>query len=99
MTTRSTVEVISEVLSERIRQDHKWGEQNHSPVEWLAILGEEYGEACRGALEAHFPGYEITGDFSNYRAELIQTAAVAIAAVECLDRARGPAPEIEADQP
>lgn len=80
--------VADEVLLERQRQDEKWGEQNHHPMEWLTILGEEVGEANKAALEAHFKGYGAQGDWSNYRAELIQVAAVAVAMVECLDRGK-----------
>ena len=78
--------IVDEVRAERLRQDEKGGVQDHHPVEWMAILGEEYGEACKGALEAHFTGYVQTGDYSQYRKELVQVAAVAIAALENLDR-------------
>jgi NTP pyrophosphatase (non-canonical NTP hydrolase) len=78
--------ILQDIVNERKRQDAKWGEQNHDPFAWLTILGEEYGEACKAALEAHFDGYEITGDYSDYRKELIETAAVVVAAIECLDR-------------
>ncbi len=81
-------EIFQEIISERERQDNKWGEQNHNPFTWLTILGEEYGEACKAVLEAHFDGYGITGDYSDYRKELIETATVAVAAIECLDRLR-----------
>ena len=36
-------EVLLEVIKERKRQDKKWGIQNHSPLEWLPILAEEFG--------------------------------------------------------
>ena len=78
--------VIDDILNERKNQDRQWGEQNHAPFTWLAILGEEVGEANKAALEAHFPMYERYRDYRDYRAELIQVAAVAISAVECLDR-------------
>ena len=77
--------IALEVLNERARQDTKWGEQNHNPSWWMLILGEEVGEACRAALEA--ASYD--GDLEPYRAELIQVAAVAIAAIECYDRNKG----------
>jgi len=48
------------------------------------ILGEEVGEANKAALETHFK-YEGNNP-DDYRKELIQIAAVAIAAVECYDR-------------
>lgn len=69
--------VIQEVLKERTAQDLKWGEQNHNPDRWLSILMEEVGEAAKANLEK---------DWSNYREEMIQVAAVATAMVECYDR-------------
>lgn len=80
--------VYEEVSLERNNQEKKWGEQNHHPMEWLAILGEEVGEVNKAALEAYFAGYESTGNFSNYRKELIQVAAVAISMVESFDRGK-----------
>ncbi len=74
--------VLSEVRFERERQDRKWGQQNHPPFTWLAILGEEVGESNNAALEAVFGSM----DPKNYREELIQVAAVAVAAVEAYDR-------------
>lgn len=72
-----TADVVGEVGDERVRQDKKWGEQNHAAPVWFAILGEEVGEVARAMLEGK-PGA--------YREELLQVAAVAIAAVECYDR-------------
>jgi hypothetical protein len=69
-------EVLAEVIAERDRQDRLWGIQDHKPGKWLAILGEEFGESCRAVLEMN----------PKYREELIQVAAVAIAAVESFDR-------------
>lgn len=69
--------VLGDVAKERKRQDAKWGQQNHDPHMWMVILGEEFGEACKEAYE---------GSLRKLRTELIQTAAVAVAAVECLDR-------------
>ena len=76
--------ILHEVRAERERQDKKWGEQNHNHVEYSAILGEEYGEVCKASLEVHF-GYE-GADPDEVRKELIQTAAVAVAFIECIDR-------------
>lgn len=83
--------VLGEVEQERLKQDQKWGVQNHSPSDWLTILGEEFGEACKAALEAKFQKdypAQYTGEVGLhlYRKELIQVAAVAIAAIESLDR-------------
>ncbi len=71
--------VLANVVIERKRQDQLWGEQNHHPYKWLAILGEEVGEANKAVLE---------GSMIKYRNELIHAAAVAVAAVEALDRGK-----------
>ena len=76
------VGALQDIMEERARQEAKWGEQNHYPHTWLVILGEEFGEACQAALEERF---------ADYRKELVQVAAVAIAAIECIDRKTKPA--------
>ena len=68
---------LQNINGERERQDELWGEQNHSPFVWLAILGEEYGEACKAIIE---------NNNCDYRKELVEIAAVAVAAIESLDR-------------
>ena len=78
--------VLAEINAERDRQEAKWGRQDHTPEVWLSILGEEFGEVCKAVCEASFPGYETTGDWSQYRKELIHVAAVAAAMAECFDR-------------
>lgn len=50
----ATKQVLQEVLKERERQEAKWGQQNHSPADYLMILGEEVGEANKAALEVRF---------------------------------------------
>jgi NTP pyrophosphatase (non-canonical NTP hydrolase) len=80
--TNETKTALQVVAEERVRQDVKWGEQNHDPFLYLTILGEEYGEACEAALRLRFS----EGDASALRSELVQIAAVAVACVECLDR-------------
>lgn len=77
-----TNNVLCEVRDERARQDDKWGEQNHDPFLYLTILGEEFGEACQAALHMRYGGPAA----EKLRKELVQTAAVAVAAIECLDR-------------
>lgn len=80
---------LGDVLVERDRQDAKWGEQNHSPVAWLAILMEEVGEAaheiCNASIDPYIPE-ERPFWLAKLRRELIQVAAVAVAAIESLDR-------------
>ncbi len=77
--------VLDEVRRERRRQDAKWGEQNHDPFHWLSIEGEELGEAMRAANEWWHQHPE---HLAEYREEMIQVAAVAVAAVQCLDRGK-----------
>jgi NTP pyrophosphatase (non-canonical NTP hydrolase) len=76
------INIFYEIQEERDRQDEKFGEQNHSPVLWCTILGEEVGEVNKAALENHFGKI----DLMEYRQELIQTAAVCFAMIECFDR-------------
>ena len=83
--------VLADIQAERARQEEKWGEQNHDPVFYLAILVEEVGEAMREALDAHAsrtgPEWSRSKQvLANLRAETVQSAAVAQAIVECLDR-------------
>ena len=82
-------QVTDEVQDERRKQDKKWGPQSHAPIEWIAILGEEFGEASKEALEHHWAGKHYPVDefrLIRLRAELIQVAAVAVAFVESLNR-------------
>lgn len=76
-TTRHNSWSISNVLHEREQQDQKWGEQNHNPKIWLAILMEEVSEVAKALIE---------NEPRNYRNELVQVAAVAISAIESFDR-------------
>lgn len=73
------------VLLERQRQDQKWGEQNHAFPVWLAILSEEVGEMSQAFLKLNFGG-KTPERSKNFREELVQVAAVALAMIECCDR-------------
>ncbi len=66
-------EMLQAIRDERARQDVKWGVQRHTPEKWLVILMEEVGEVARASLE---------GDTVGYAEELIQVAAVTVAALE-----------------
>lgn len=79
---------LEDVIRERVRQDEKWGIQNHDIFLYLTILGEEFGETCQAALEARFGKDKATEPlrYLKLREEAVQTAAVALAIVECLDR-------------
>lgn len=65
---------IDLIMSERRRQDEKWGEQNHEAERWGLILLEELGEVAKSRLE---------NDRHNYLTELVQAAAVMVAWIEC----------------
>lgn len=69
--------IWQEVKDEMYKQDARWGEQNHQRPFWLAILMEEVGEVAKAVIEY---------DSAAYREELIQVAAVAISALESLER-------------
>ncbi|MES2360100.1 MAG: hypothetical protein V4529_17295 [Gemmatimonadota bacterium] len=72
--------ILCEIEDERVRQDAKWGGvpgvQRRDDHTYAAVLGEEFGECCKAWLER---------DVQGLRAELIQTAAVAVAWIEELD--------------
>lgn len=70
-------EIYDTISDEREAQDNKFGERNHDPFKWIAILSEEVGEVCRAALEA---------DEDEYLIELVQVAAVAVAMIESFNR-------------
>jgi NTP pyrophosphatase (non-canonical NTP hydrolase) len=78
----NTREILNDILLERAAQDAKWGEQNHEPETWMAILMEEVGELAQAVLHWRFGG-PAAGDI---RLEAVQVAAVALALIECHDR-------------
>ena len=71
--------ILELILKERLRQDAKWGEQNHNIYKWIAILSEEVGEVGKAALD---------DDFQELVDELIQVGAVSVAMIESLYRNR-----------
>ncbi len=73
---RDRRDIWSRILLERARQDTKFGAQRKlSPKDWLTILVEEVGEVAEAILEH---------DIDNYSVELVQVAAVCVAALEDL---------------
>lgn len=69
------------VADERQRQHEKWGTQRHSWPEWMAVLGEEFGEACQEVCRVTWGGKMAI----DLRRELVQIAAVCVAIVEHID--------------
>jgi NTP pyrophosphatase (non-canonical NTP hydrolase) len=71
--------VLDLVRTERMRQDKKWGEQNHPDLYWLGILVEEVGEVSRAVIEG--------SAWADRRdKEIVQVAAVAVAWMEAIRR-------------
>lgn len=79
-----TNSAMASAIRERMRQNEKWGEQNHDLCTWSTILTEECGEFAEAALHDKFGGHAATG----VRMEAVQVAAVALQIVEFLDRTR-----------
>ena len=74
---RTQKRIIRQIECERHNQDKKWGADRDLPIgDWMLILHEETGEACQSALQ---------GDMENFRAEMVQVAAVALAIIESHD--------------
>lgn len=75
--------VTLDIQTERKAQDEKWGQQNHHFERWLAILMEEIGEMSKAFLDKQF---KPVADGTNFRTEMVQSAAVLHAMIECGDR-------------
>lgn len=75
--------VLDEIMTECHRIRQLWGEQNHSPWQWLAILMEEVGEAAKDTGGSNT---SVAKDHRSYRKEMVHVAAVAVTAMECFDR-------------
>lgn len=75
------------VHGERERQRQLWGEEddNH-PFEWVAILGEEYGELCEAVNETFSTAqrHPERGGADNILREAVQVAAVAVKIIEVM---------------
>jgi hypothetical protein len=78
--------ILVDILKERENQTNKWGIQTHTIPEWLMILSEEYGEACKAGNESYFREYPL----KTLRKELVQVAAVALAIIQGIDNERLP---------
>jgi NTP pyrophosphatase (non-canonical NTP hydrolase) len=73
---------IADIMQERVRQDNKFGPQDRPPVEWFLILSEEVGEVAKECVEIQFNDEAHPyANLANYRKELVETAAVALAAL------------------
>jgi hypothetical protein len=75
---------LEEIRKERAEQDEKWGEQNHHPLLWFSIIGEEYGEMCHAFNEFTFD--QDKDHLDDMQREAVHIAACCVAMLECLDR-------------
>jgi len=76
--------ILNKIREERKNQDEKWGEQNHHPLMWFSIIGEEFGEMLHAFNEYTFdddPNY-----LEDMQREAIQLAACCVAMIECIER-------------
>ena len=77
----TTEAVIAEVALERQRQDEKWGgainDDQWSPLDWHEMLSDYNAWARRMAC---------MGSLDKARRRYVQLAAMAVAAVEAIDR-------------
>jgi len=98
-------EALDSVIAERVRQDKKWGEQNHDPFTYATILMEEVGEFCQEALRMRYEGQRaphsaLSVEYrTRLREEAVQVAAVALAIVENIDRLKWAWPHFEHENP
>lgn len=82
--------IFGDIVFERIRQESKWGAQEHFGDKWFRILGEEFGEIARdlnelGALPIENEAGQLKY-LTNLRQEIIQTSAVCVAWLDDWDR-------------
>lgn len=75
-------DVLDRVRWEMNAQLRKWGQQDHDPFAYLAILVEEVGELAQAALKARFEG----GAHQRMKEEALQVAAVGASLLQCLER-------------
>lgn len=74
--------VLEQVVEERRKQDRQWGGVNHDDeherTEWISFLKDHLDRAKKAVHKS--------GDLDEYRQQLIEVAALAVAAAEAHDR-------------
>ncbi|MGY2133633.1 hypothetical protein ACW9KT_15495 [Hymenobacter sp. HD11105] len=87
--------IIKDILIERVRQLNKFGPQNRPPFEWFLILSEEVGEVAKECVEMQFDdANHPRANPQAYRKELVEVAAVALAALQNFDQRLKPVPSL-----
>ncbi len=84
-------DVLDEVSEEADRARRKFGDQTGlTDLEWLAVLGEEFGEAAMAVTKRNVGpvAEDNTVTLADLRAEALQVAAVAARWVRAIDDRR-----------
>lgn len=83
-----TEKALALVTEERKRQFELYGDQSgRSCYEFIAILGEEYGELCEAVTETFMRvRHPERGGMENIVKEAVHVAAVAVQMIEALNR-------------
>ena len=72
--------IYRQITLERDRQDRQWGgpdhDDHHTPNDWVAYITKHLGKAV------HWPWTPVT-----FRHQMVVVAAIAVAAIEWVDRA------------
>src|SRR5436190_23889669 len=76
-------DVIGDVIEERERQDAMFGEQNHHPAYWIALLGKQMGQLGDKIVAREWSADRTRGN-DNMREEAGQLAAVVVAFVDAV---------------
>ena len=86
MSTDNLYLVLPDILAERSRQDAQWGgpahDDAHTPADWLDILDGQLQRAAGEGSERPEEALPLL------RARLVKIGAVALAALQSLDRIR-----------
>lgn len=76
-------EILAQIHNERENQDDKWGgadhDDRHKPGDWTRFIVRQLGAAEEG-IDVH--------DWDLWRKQMVQVAALAVAALETIDRER-----------
>lgn len=82
--------ILDEIAAERTYQDNKWGpsvdDTLNTPWMWTTYIANYSTKWMRGAFKLG------KSDVDDFRAKMVKTAAIAVAAVESIDRQRAENP-------
>ena len=80
---------VEDALSERDRQDKMFGQQDHHPAYWLAILGKQVGQLGEAVVNREWAA-DPKRARDEMRAEAVQVVAVGLALIEAINRGELP---------